>query len=60
MPLQKSSRYREQNDAGFTLKKVTKSTNQQKFLVEKNKKVKIIENSWGTDSRRQMFLFLKF
>ena len=60
MPLQKSSRYREQNDAGFTLKKVTKSTNQQKFLVEKNKKVKIIENSWGKDSRRQMFRFLKF
>jgi hypothetical protein len=38
----------------------TQSVKQEKVVLEKNKKIKIIEKSWGKYSRRKIFRFFKF
>jgi hypothetical protein len=47
-------------DSGFSINKVSNEDEQQTLLLEKNKKVRIVEKSWGNYSRRKIFHFFKF
>ena len=47
-------------DSGLSINKVSNEDEQQTLLLEKNKKVRIVEKSWGNYSRRKIFHFFKF
>ena len=59
---QNQHHYIDQNSSRFNTKKVSSWAKQQQQQVSlvKNKKVEIIEKSWGPHSRRQMFRFFTF
>ena len=50
----------EQIDSGLSINEVSNIDEQQTLLLEKSKKLIIIEKSWGKYSRRQMFRFFRF
>ena len=50
----------EQNSSGFTTDKISSWTKQEEGSLEKTKKVRVIDNSWGSYSRRKMCRFFTF